>query len=47
MGQGINEFLGGTGKFKDIKGRGSYTFKFGNPGGTYGATVEYLENLEY
>ncbi len=46
-GQGVNQFLGGTGKFKEIRGGSSYTFRFGNAGGQYSATVEYVVEVEY
>ena len=34
-GEGKNTFLGGTGKFKDIRGGSTYVFRFGNEGGVF------------
>lgn len=47
VGQGVNQFLGGTGKFAGIRGGASYIFKFGNAGGQYSATVDYTVEVEY
>jgi hypothetical protein len=47
VGRGVNQFLGGTGKFAGIRGGGSYTFTFGNAGGEFSSTVEYLIEAEY
>ena len=47
IGRGVNQFTGGTGKFSGIRGGASYTFKFGNVGGQYAATVEYIVEVEY
>ena len=47
VGRGVNQFLGGTGKFAGIRGGGSYTFTFGNAGGEFSSTVEYLLEVEY
>jgi hypothetical protein len=47
VGRGVNQFLGGTGKFAGIRGGASYIFKFGNAGGQYSSTVEYVVEVEY
>ena len=47
VGRGVNQFLGGTGNFAGIRGGASYTFKFGNVGGQYSSTVEYMVEVEY
>jgi hypothetical protein len=47
VGRGVSQFLGGMGKFAGIRGGASYIFKFGNAGGQYSATVEYMVEVEY
>jgi hypothetical protein len=47
VGRGVNQFFGGTGKFAGIRGGASYIFTFGNAGGEFSATVEYLVEAEY